>query len=476
MRGLSRFLAVAAAGVLGHGLVRFATAAYLYLASPYSRDYGEGCVLAMVQLLHEHGTYFRPLTDYPFVHGNYPPVFIVLVWPFYAWLGPSLLAPRLLSLIATAALVVVLVALARRASGSAWLAAAAGALFLAPWFVQTWAPMGRVDMLACLLSLAGLGVVARGGDPRWAFPLFWLGFFTKQNALLAPAAVLLHVWMENGSRRFVQASLTFVVPLAVLFGALALATGGESYRHLVLYTAAAEYEWGRMAESYVELLRVAGPLLAAIAWTAWRAPSRFTSGVGRLLILYWGLNLVALVTIAKAGAAQNYFIEPWLATVAATAVAWPAFVAKLSRPGPVVAGLILAAAAVALYTDGTAHRPPPSIRHPERARDFRDLWTTVRATEGPILSENLAVLVVHRKPVLVEPFGMLLLAQTGLFRPDRIVRDCEAARFALIVSEHRLERLPGFEACLQTRYEAWKDLATYRLYRPVANATASPPR
>ena len=44
------------------------------------------------------GIYFVDLRDYPFVHGNYPPAFIALVWPFYAAFGPSLLAPRALSL------------------------------------------------------------------------------------------------------------------------------------------------------------------------------------------------------------------------------------------------------------------------------------------------------------------------------------------------------------------------------------------
>jgi len=474
----ARLVAIAVALVSAHSLARFAIAAVRYLQSPYGRDYGEGCVLAMVQLLHARGTYFTALEDYPFIHGNYPPVFIVLVWPFFAFFGPSLLAPRLLSLAATAALLVVLYDLVRRASAeSRSFAAAFAAMALAPWFVQTWAPMGRVDMLACLFSIAGLWVVVRGADVRWAFPLFWLGFFTKQNALIAPAALLIHVWMDGRPRRFARVAVGFAVPLAALFGGLALATGGESYRHLVPYTAAAEYEWGRMVESYVEFAGVAWPLLATIAVAAWRRPACFASGAGRLLFAYWGLNVLGLATIAKAGAAQNYFIEPWLATLAAAGVALSGLTRGTPGAPATRAAVLLVAAAIGHYSGGAAlRRLPPPIRHPERAQDFRDLWDAVRATDGPILSENLTVLVVNRKRVLAEPFGMLLLSRAGLFRPDRIVRDCEAGRFSLIVSEHRLELLPGFEGCLETRYEAWKDLATYRLFRPVSNATASPPR
>src|SRR5262245_26514046 len=101
---LSTVLAVALAGVLSHSVVRFLHKAWLYLRSPYSRDYGEGCVLAMVQFLDERGTYFMDMGRYPFVHLNYPPVFPVLVWPLHRWLGPTLWVPRLLSLLATAGL------------------------------------------------------------------------------------------------------------------------------------------------------------------------------------------------------------------------------------------------------------------------------------------------------------------------------------------------------------------------------------
>ena len=41
-------LSFALAAVLLHALARFALKAFLYLRSPYSRDYGEGCILAMV--------------------------------------------------------------------------------------------------------------------------------------------------------------------------------------------------------------------------------------------------------------------------------------------------------------------------------------------------------------------------------------------------------------------------------------------
>lgn len=459
-------LALALSGVLLHGFARLATKAYAYLHSPFSRDYGEGCVLMMVQLLDVRGNYFVSLRDYPFIHANYPPVFIALVWPFYRLFGPSLLAPRLISTLATVGLLVVLYALIRRLGLTVGLSTALAGVAACPWFFQTWAPMGRVDMLAFLLSIAGLLVFVREGPLAVAFPVFWLAFFTKQNALLAPAAVLLHLMLGGDGRRFVRAAVGFTLPLGVLFLAGCAATHGELFRHLVTYTAAAQYEWLRMMESFVEFARIAWPLLVLATAAIAASPMTFMRGAPRLILIYWLLNLGALATIAKAGAAQNYFIEPWLATVAVAAVALPIVAARAPTPQAWALGALLVAASVAHYTSNWAHRLPQAITHPERAQDFRTLWDAVAATDGPMLSENLAALVVHGKPVLVEPHGIMLLARTGLFDPAPIVRDCEARRFVLVVAERRFEETPGLGDCLERHYAPERALGPYRLLRP----------
>jgi hypothetical protein len=459
-------LAAALSGLLVYSLWRLALKAYAYLHSPYSRDYGEGCVLMMVQLLDARGTYFLSLRDYPFVHANYPPVFIALVWPFYHWLGPSLFAPRLLSTIATVGLLAVLYALARRLGVGATRAAAVAALAACPWFFQTWAAMGRVDMLAFLLSIAGLLVFVGEGPAALAFPLFWLAFFTKQSALVAPAAILLHVMLDGDWRRFARVAAGFVLPLVGLFLAGNLATHGELFRHLVTYTAAAQYEWDRMLDSYFEFARIAWPLLLVIVGAVAAAPDAFARGAGRLMLIYWLLNMVALATIAKAGAAQNYYIEPWLSTVLLAAVALPIVAARAPTPEGWATGALLVAALSAHFSSNWAHHLPQAIMHPERAADFRELWDTVRKTDGDMLSENLAALVVNGKPVLVEPHGIMLLARTGVFDPAPIVRDCDRGRFRLVVAERRFEETPGLGECLERKYRAESTLGPYRLLRP----------
>jgi len=314
---LRRFGPVLLAGILAHGAWEFVAHAGATLRSPWSGDYGEGCTLAMAQLLAERGNYFPDLADYPFFVANYPPAFLSVVALTQEVLGPSLFVPRLIALVATLGLLAVLFDTLRWML-EAWAPALAfTVLFVMPWFVTTWAALARVDMTAILLSLAGLSIVLRRGTGAgaWpALPLFWLAFFTKQNALIAPAAVLLDLALARDAR-FRRVLAAYALPLGALFGLLVLATHGGAWRHLVVYTAASTYEWGRMGESYVQLAVIGGPLLL-LAWAGEAlAPAAFRKRTGRILLLYFGLNLAGFATIAKAGAAQNYFIEPWLATV-----------------------------------------------------------------------------------------------------------------------------------------------------------------
>jgi hypothetical protein len=456
---------MALAAVLLHAAARFALKVFLYLRSPYSRDSGEGCILAMVQLLDERGTYFMDLRDYPYVHLNYPPVFPVLVWPLYRWLGPTLWVPRLLSSLSTLAIVAAVYGIARALGHARGWAAALAGLALCPWFVQTWGPLARVDMLAIALSTAGLLAYLRGARLGLVFALFWLAFFTKQNALLAPAAVLVSMALSGPRRRFLAALAGFVLPLAALSGLLVLATHGEAYRHLVTYTAAAGFDWSRLGEGYGSLARIAWPLLLVVAFTLARDAAVLFRGAAAPVVLYGLLTLAGLVTFAKEGAVQNYYVEPWIGTVLAAAAALPHF-AKRAGAAPRVAVLILAAG-VAHYTDNWAHLLPRAIANPERDAGFRRLWEVVRETDGPILSENMAVLVLNRKPVLVEPFGFLTLSRAHLLRTRPVVQDCENERFPVVVVEGLLESVPSLHECLQAHYRAAEELPPYRLLRPV---------
>lgn len=463
---------LAPAALLGFILWQFLAKAVLYLRSPYSPDYGEGQVLALIQRMVRDGTFFGDLQRYPMVLSNYPPVYLLLNVPGFRLFGPSLFQPRLISLLATLALVALLFALLRRRTGNQWMAASFALLFFAPWFVQTWAATARIDMLAHMFSMAGFYVFdrlwARGGFRRYLpFLLFGLGFYTRQTTLVAPAAVLGSLLLEPSQRRdFPRALAAYAGPVLGVLLAMAVATRGQAWLHLFPYAAAADYDLAHMARNYGAFLFLCSPLLLLVLAGLVLQPRALLRGPNLPFTLFWLLSLAGLSTIAKEGAAQNYFIEPYLATLLLAAIALGVLVeARTLARWLWPAGVLLAAVA-ATFVDRGLNRVPQAIRAPERAHAFIALDEAVRATEGPILSENLSVLVVNRRRAWVEPWGLMLLAKKGLWDPTTLVGDCRRGMFAMVVTETRLREIPGFSECLDEDYEPWKDLGPYQLFRP----------
>ncbi|HEX9190444.1 MAG TPA: hypothetical protein VGB87_25430, partial [Vicinamibacteria bacterium] len=304
----------------------------------------------------------------------------------------------------------------------------------------------------------------RGDVP---FLLFGLAFYTRQTTLVAPAAVLGALMLDPARRRELPRALAaFLGPVLGALLALSLATDGQAFLHLFPLAAAADYDLVHMARNYRQFFVLASPLvlLAAAGLAVHRRV--LLRGENLPLVLYWLLGLAGLATIAKEGAAQNYFIEPWMATLLVAGVTAGAMAEArplARRLGPV---LVFGAAAVAMVAGREMNRLPQAIRAPERARPFVALDEAVRATEGPILSENMSVLVLNERRVWVDPWAVMLLEKKGLWHPATLVGDCRRGMFALVVTEWRLRQVPGVSECLDEAYEPWQDLGPYQLLRP----------
>jgi hypothetical protein len=297
--------------------------------------------------------------------------------------------------------------------------------------------------------------------------LFGLAFYTRQTTLVAPAAVLASLLLQPGRRRdFPGALAAFAVPVIMALLAMSVATRGQAWLHLFPYAAAADYDLLHMARWYGSFLLLAGPLvLLAIAGLLLR-PRALLQGPNLPFTLFWLASLVALSTIAKEGAAQNYFVEPYVATVLVAGLALGALVEAGTAGTRTWPAVVLVAAAAAGLVDRDLKRLPQAIRAPERARAFIALDEAVRATEGPILSENMSVLVVNGRRTWVDPWAVMLLQKKGLWDPGVLVGDCRRGMFALVVTEWRLREIPGVSECLDEAYEPWQDLGPYQLFRP----------
>ncbi len=466
-------LALLALGaLLAFFLWQFLAKGWLFLRSPFSPDYGEGQILALIQRMQLDGTFFGDLQRYPMVLSNYPPVFMLLNVPGYELFGPTLLQPRLVSLLAALALAGLLFALLRRRTGEAWMAGAFALIFFAPWFVQTWAATARIDLPAQLLSVAGLYAFDRlwdhGGVRRYVpFLLFGLAFYTRQTTLVAAAAVLGAMLLDPMRRRdFPRALAAFAGPVLAVLIAMTVATRGQAWLHLFPYAAAADYDLAHMARSYGHFLLLSSPLLLLVVAGLLRQPRALLRGPNLPFALFWALSLAALSTIAKEGAGQNYFIEPFVATLLFAAIALGVLVEAGDVGRRVWPAAVLVAAAAAGLVDYDSKRLHQAIRAPQRARAFIELDALVKATEGPILSENLSVVVTNRRRAWVEPWGMMLLVKKGLWDPGVLVGDCQRQMFQLVVTEWRLAEIPGIPECLEEAYHPVANLGPYQAFRP----------
>jgi hypothetical protein len=436
---------------------------YAKLVYPYELDYGEGHVLSMISLLAERGTYFLSIHDYPFIHGIYGPVFHLLSLPLYYLIGPSLLPPRLVATASAAILLVILYLLIQRLTRERLTSLLLTLLFLAPWFVQGWIGLGRVDMLAILFSVAGISVFDyydRTKSPKryWSFALFMLAFFTKHSIVAAPAAVFLYALFVKRERRYLLFYLAaYFIPVFALLVVGNIFTKGEFLRHLFSYNVV-PFFWEYMIVWYRQFLLLTAPILLFI-WLgimfAWREIWRRHA----VFLFYFLLTVLSLVTSAKSGANYNYLIEPYIVTLLFLAVAARALrhhlvlSTKWTEISLVLAlVLFFQTAGMTYLSSGYAFLTPPTLSS-YRFRIDAKINALVQQTPGDILSENMSVLVANRREVFYEPFQFFYLAWRQLWRSDKLLTDCRARRFKLIITDWRISYLPGMTDCMMRYYK-----------------------
>ena len=151
---------------------------------------------------------------------------------------------------------------------------------------------------------------------------------------MAPAAVLGSLLLEPSRRRdFPLALAAFAGPVLGVLLAMTVATRGQAWLHLFPYAAAADYDLAHMTRQYGEFLVLASPLLLLALAGLVLQPRALLRGPNLPFTLFWLLSLAGLSTIAKEGAAQNYFIEPYLATLLLAAIALGVLVEERPWPG-----------------------------------------------------------------------------------------------------------------------------------------------
>lgn len=166
---------------------------------PYELEWLEGWTVQSVRrVLAGQSLFVKPSVEW--VPYTYTPLYTYTAAALARVIGPGFLAPRLVSLAATAGCLAFTCALVRRETRSVWCGLAAAA-FLAGTYPLSgaWFDIGRVDNLFLFFLLAGL-FVARSGSSvahlAGGGALMALAYFSKQTALLPLAAVAVYGLFE----------------------------------------------------------------------------------------------------------------------------------------------------------------------------------------------------------------------------------------------------------------------------------------
>jgi len=345
-------LLVVAATLMARNIALLGDRCRWVVACPYENEYGEGILLWNAGMFAQGRSPYHDYNHYPFVAATYPPVYPLAAAVGVKLFGVSMAFGRVLSCLATLAVVGLIWVIVRRtvrARASPWLGSA---LFLAAPIVLWWAPLMRVEMAAVAVGLAGLYCVLRGG--RWLLPavvLLAVAVYTRQSAVAAAAAAVVYLAWIGRRRSAALVAISWAVLVLGVFAVMQVSSHGWFYRNLVvanwnLWVPAGLWRLWKAAFLSWPLPFLMGAIGAAVVLVdagiaAFRRQSHRSdhadrSAVRPLLLfgLYFVFAMAASLTAGKIGANINYMIEPLAAACIMTGFAYDWLAGRLaSWPG-----------------------------------------------------------------------------------------------------------------------------------------------
>ncbi len=490
MRTLWLAVCVALGAVASQYLLYAASA----LVFPFGLDYSEG--LMWQQALWLGGPHlYGETAHFPFLVCDYPPLYLIAVRAAGLF-GFSLLhtgrAISVLSTLATCLLLgatthrICLAAGNRQAAVFAGLVAAMLPLTLLP--IISWSVLMRVDNLALALTLGGIllaGLSFR--RPALIYPallVFVAAAFTKQN-FLAGAVSMFPICLLRAPKHTLRAYAAGGALGLALIGLLQYITEGRFLLHVVAYAA----DSTNLAVALRETLKwLAGyPIFALLTLCAviiaWR---RTLAEPGRpsllelirtredyawlgFLTLYLLLTTAMLVTAGKTGAAPNYFLE-WMACWCLW-IGWLTGQTLDATPPARFAWLIPAAMLLQIF-------PVYLGVHAMRAQQFsqtrRDEWGAllerVRNIPGPLLSDDMVLVIQTGREVQMEPGILLEMAHTGQWNEQLLIDKLHAHYFGAVITAYDpgnptfdARYLPKTQAAMLQAYPHVERFGDYRL-------------
>jgi hypothetical protein len=398
----SRGLRLAFLGLSGVALGLALAATLVRAAYPYDVAPGEGTEIYYTLRLVRGEPIYGYDRGFPYLYDVYPPGFYLALAPLVAAFGPHLVWGRLVSLVASAALALLVARWTRSFGAREEVGLALAAAAVCSPTVFNWLVLSRADALGTLLGCAAVAAAEarrRGAGVALGVvtALAVAATYTRQsNGALALAAYATLAWDRPREAR--RGIIAYTAACVLALGALQLATGGAfwpSIASTLSWGRTAGYKWALAGRYVGEQAGVFALVVGTLGWPAARA---------RVPRAVW-LGLVAAVPqasqIARVGAGPNYLLPLHVFAVIAAAGALVVGRARFSWAAPIVLALQLGGDIVGLHRQLDVV-PPGSLP------SMRRLETYLRTLPGPLLLDRQVMLYIRTgaRPGFVETAGL----------------------------------------------------------------------
>lgn len=264
------------------------------LGYPFELEWMEGGMVDHVRRVLEG----RPVYDRPsleFVSFLYPPLYYWVAAAFAWVLGPEFLALRLLSFLSSLGVFSLLLAIARRETGSWSSGTLAACLFAATYDrVGGWFDIARLDSFYLMLLLAAayaLRFFVSTGGALIAGVLLGAAFLTKQSAIVIAIPLLVHAVVSDPSRApWFAASAGLIVGGGTLL--LDRMTGWWFHYYCVYLPSRHPRLEGGITAFWTDDLLPALPFAAALAFATAFARARVAGGRNRFFFPLFAAGLI----------------------------------------------------------------------------------------------------------------------------------------------------------------------------------------
>ena len=446
---------------------------------PFDLDQGEGYDAWSGWLINLGQLPYTTNADFPYYSSNYPPLWSYLVSIPMAWLGPGLVAARLMSALAGLLTAGVLGSAAFRLSGKPLAGALAAGFFLASPYVFHTTPLARVNSLALLAAVVGLTAIERPTPRRVALGSLALtaALFTKPTALDATVAGVLFLLLSAPRLGLLAAAVIGSISLTGI-ALLMLLTHGAFWLNVVVGNANPFDAW-QLTSYLANFTLVHCVLLAMAAAVCARMLLRRTWSPWPLYAI---TACLATLGVGKWGAGESYFLGA-IAAICVLSAVWVARFLDSVQPTRLrwglggalfIQGLLLSHATLSNVLPWLPDRGPQSAflgRAPtlEDQLAAESIAKRVQQAPGLALSEDPSFAVAAGKPLVGNATHLRNLYQAGLWDPTPMVRDLHQHRYAIVILDADLYPEPVLAAIGQSYFldrSVRINNATYQIFLP----------